>query len=835
MANTETPVPFSQLERKWQKRWEETGLFRASEIPSSSKKFYCLVMFPYPSGKAHMGHLRNYTIGDVLSRYRKMTGYEVLQPIGWDAFGLPAENAAIKNKVEPETWTRQNIAAMRSSFKSWGIGYDWSREIATCDPDYYRWNQWFFIQFYKKGLAYRKKSPVNFCPGCQTVLANEQVTPQQTCWRCDSQVVFKDLEQWFIKITAYSEGLLQDHAHLAQGWPEQVLTMQKNWIGRSEGAEIEFDIADSEPLTAAAPEGKKPSLTVFTTRPDTLYGATFLVLAPEHPLAVSIAVPEKKAEVENFIRDSRRLTPLQRRTEAAGGSKKGVFTGFYAIHPLTSEKIPIWISNYVLMEYGTGAIMAVPAHDQRDFDFAKMHHLPIRQVIGKAGAPPQELREAFEEPGILMNSGNFDGHSSENAKHKIVQHLEKIEKAKPVIRYRLKDWLISRQRAWGTPIPMVTCESCGLQPVSEKDLPILLPKGAQYTGQGESPLKKVVEFVRTTCPRCGGTAERETDTMDTFVDSSWYYARYLDPHNAEKPFSFEKAQAWLPVDQYIGGIEHACGHLIYSRFFHKAMKDLNLAKGPEPFARLLSQGMVTLGGSAMSKSKGNVVDPKEIIDQYGADTARLFILFAAPPEQSLEWSEEGVEGAWRFLNRVWRLMEQILNNSPQESSHSRDLLCKLHQAIQEISRDMTRFGFNTAIAELHKLVNTLYAYPSLGDATSRQTLRSLTLLLAPFAPHLAEEIWEKLENRRSVFLETWPTPDPQYLVQEEIEMAVQINGKVRTHIKIPAAASEEEVQKKVLALEKVRDWASGHPIRKVVVVPHRLVNVVTGNSKGSEQ
>ncbi|MBI4051158.1 MAG: leucine--tRNA ligase, partial [Elusimicrobia bacterium] len=786
------------------------------------KKFYCLVMFPYPSGKAHMGHLRNYAIGDVLARYKRMTGYDVLHPIGWDAFGLPAENAAIKHKIEPETWIRENIAAMKKSFKSWGVSYDWSREIATCDPEYYRWNQWFFLQLYKKGSAYRKKSPVNFCPGCQTVLANEQVSAEQTCWRCDSEVLLKDIEQWFLKITAYSDDLLQDHAHLTQGWPERVLTMQKNWIGKSEGAEIDFEIS-----------GENSKVTVFTTRPDTLLGATFLALAPEHPFSISLCTPENKTGVEKFIQRIKRLTSIQRKTKALSADKDGVFTGAYAIHPLTSEKIPVWISDYVLMEYGTGALMAVPAHDQRDFDFAKHHQLPIKQVILPANSKPEKLTKAFEGEGIMINSGPFDGMPSQEAKHKIVEQLKKSEKAKPVIRYRLKDWLISRQRAWGTPIPILYCTKCGTIPVPEKELPVLLPKGAPYTGKGESPLAQMKNFVQATCPRCQGSARRETDTLDTFVDSSWYYARYLDPKNTETPFSFKKAKTWLPVDQYVGGIEHACMHLIYARFFHKTMRDLNLLSGPEPFIRLLCQGMVTLGGSAMSKSKGNVVDPDIIVGKYGADTARLFILFAAPPEQSLEWSDEGVEGTWRFLNRTWRLTEQILDSkiSPTASVPSKEFLCKLHQTIRKVTQDLERFSFNTAIAELHKLVNALYAYPTLGDDLSREGLRYLILLLAPFAPHLAEEIWEKLGHSQSIFKEPWPQSNPEYLVEEEIQIAVQVNGKVRTHLKISSASSEEEIQKQALSLEKVREWITDQSVHKVVVVPRRLVNIVTANSR----
>jgi leucyl-tRNA synthetase len=803
-------IPFKDIEAKWQARWEQEGLFKAPAAPSRPK-FYCLEMFPYPSGRLHMGHVRNYTIGDVIARHRFMLGFDVLHPIGWDAFGLPAENAAIKNKVQPEDWTRSNIAQMRGQLKSLGLLYDWSRELATCDREYYRWNQWFFLKMYQRGLAYRKKSPVNFCPTCKTVLANEQVSADGTCWRCDSKVELRELEQWFVRITNYAEHLLEGHA-LLKGWPSQVLAMQKNWIGRSEGAEIEFQIAEAD----------LPPLKVFTTRPDTLFGATFMAIAADHPEALALALPEKKEEIEKLAR--RHAV----KKADADRSRAGVFTGRFAINPINGEKIPIWVAEYVLMDYGTGAIMAVPAHDQRDLEFAHKHKLAVRPVIAPISGDAPEGK-AFEENGKLINSGPFSGLECEEAKRRIVERLLKEDKGKPIVRYRLKDWLISRQRAWGTPIPVIYCEKDGEVPVPEADLPVSLPKNAPFTGTGESPLKQVKEFVETTCPKCKGPARRETDTMDTFVDSSWYYARYVDSKNAEAPFG--KAEtAWLPVDQYIGGIEHACMHLIYSRFFHKFMKDLGLVKEQEPFTRLLTQGMVTLGGSAMSKSKGNIVEPQVILDKYGADTARLFILFAAPPEAQLEWSDEGVEGCHRFLTRLWRIAAKIAegNSTSAPAEETGALLSKAHRTVEKVSNDLERYGLNTAIAAMMELLNELSAYPSQGDEASREAAGLLVRILAPFAPHTAEELWQKLGGKESVFRTDWPKADPARLVRSEIEIAVQVNGKVRGKLTLPADLAEEKIREKALALPRVQEAMQGNTIRKVVVVPQRLVNIVVG-------
>ena len=813
---TEERVPFAAIEAKWQKYWHERKLFEAPAVPSG-KKFYCLEMFPYPSGRLHMGHVRNYTLGDVIARYKRLRGDSVMHPIGWDAFGLPAENAAVKHKVDPEKWTRDNIAHMRGQLKSLGLSYDWSRELATCDAEYYRWNQWVFLKLLSKGLAYKRKSPVNWCPSCRTVLANEQVSSEFTCWRCDSTVESRELDQWFFKITAYAQELLEDHALLAKGWPAQVLAMQKNWIGRSEGAELIFDVDR---------EGAEP-LSVFTTRPDTLFGATFMALAPEHPRALELVRAEKKAAASAFIEKARQRTKSRELQEP----KEGVFTGSYAVNPVNGEKLPIWLANYILMDYGTGAIMAVPAHDQRDYDFAQAHKLPIRPVVQPAGGAPPPDGAAFEGEGTSVQSGPFSGLPTADAKQKIVEKLRSAGKGKPVVRYRLKDWLLSRQRAWGTPIPVVYCKACGIVPVPEKDLPVLLPKGWTFTGQGESPLAQLKPFVETECPRCKGPARRETDTMDTFVDSSWYYLRYLDPRNAQAPCAKDRADGWLAVDQYIGGIEHACMHLIYSRFFHKALRDLGVVEGPEPFTRLLTQGMVTLGGTAMSKSKGNIVEPQAILDRFGADTARLFILFAAPAEGSLEWSDEGVEGCYRFLNRAWRLAERVASPpAAGAAAPSASLSFLVHRTIHKVTEDLERYSFNTAIAALMEFVNGLYAYPRLGDEDSRAAYRTLVQLLSPFAPHTAEELWEKLGEKPSVLEASWPQAEARFLVEPEITIAVQVNGKLRDHLKVPSATGEDELRRLALDLPKIQGLTGGRAPQKVVVVPRRLVNIVLGNA-----
>ncbi len=811
LDNHDERAPFAALEAKWQKHWAERRLFEAPAVPTG-KKFYCLEMFPYPSGRLHMGHVRNYTIGDVIARYKRQRGFQVLHPIGWDAFGLPAENAAVKHQVEPEKWTRDNIAHMRGQLKSLGLSYDWSRELATCDPEYYRWNQWLFLKLLAKGLAYKRRAPVNYCPSCKTVLANEQVSAEMTCWRCDSVVEARELEQWFFKITQYAQQLLEDHALLAKGWPAQVLAMQKNWIGRSEGAELTFDVADSD----AGP------LTVFTTRPDTLFGATYVALAPEHPLAAALTRPERQAEAKAFIAETRKASKVRGERNGTGG----VFTGSYAVNPVNGEKLPIWLASYILMDYGTGAIMAVPAHDQRDHDFAVEHKLPVRPVV-QAPDGAAEHGKAYEGEGALVQSGPFNGLSSEDGRRKIVERLQAAGRGKPVVRYRLKDWLLSRQRAWGTPIPIIYCDACGAVPVPEKDLPVLLPKGAKFTGQGDNPLASIKSFIEAPCPRCKGPGRRETDTMDTFVDSSWYYARYIDPRNAEAACEPAKAAAWLPVDQYVGGIEHACMHLIYSRFVHKALRDLGVTAGPEPFERLLTQGMVTLGGSAMSKSKGNIVEPQAILERYGADTARLFILFAAPAEGGLEWSDEGVEGCWRFLNRVWRLLEKVAaapDGNP--APNGGDVLVLAHRTIRKVGEDLERHGFNTAIAALMELVNGLYAYPRLGDEASRTAYALLVQLLSPFAPHLCEELWERLGRTESVLEAPWPEADPKLLVDARIEIAVQVNGKVRDKLTVSSDTGEDELRKLALELPRIQGLVGGRPPLKVVVVPRRLVNIV---------
>lgn len=811
-----------EIEQKWQRIWEEQRTFEVSQ-DSQKKKFYILEMFPYPSGRLHMGHVRNYTLGDVLNRYKKMKGFNVLHPIGWDAFGLPAENAAIKNKVDPEKWTRDNISYMRKQLKAMGLGYDWSREFATCDAKYYKWNQWFFIKFMEKGLVYRKKSFVNFCPSCNTVLANEQVE-QGLCWRCDSEVIQKELEQWYFKITDYTEQLLEGHKLLAGNWADKILAMQKNWIGKSFGAQVDFSLLDSDKI-----------IKVFTTRPDTICGVTYLVLAPEHPWVAELTKGTKyEREINNFVEKIKKQNKIARTAENV--KKEGMFAGVYCLNPITGDKIPVWVANYVLLEYGTGAVMAVPAHDKRDFAFALEYKLPIKEVISPDGQPTSgPLKEAFVDDGIMINSGQFNGISSNIGIKKVTDYLSQIKKGKAVVNYRLRDWLISRQRYWGTPIPIIYCAKCGIMSVPAKDLPVLLPKNVQFTGAGESPLKQVKDFVETVCPKCGGKATRETDTMDTFVDSSWYYARYCDSLNDRIPFSSEHTDYWLPVDQYIGGAEHACMHLIYARFFHKVMRDLGLLKGDEPFLRLLNQGMVTLGGTAMSKSKGNIVDPDHIIEKYGADTMRLFILFASPPEKDLEYSDTGIEGAWRFLNRIWRLVEKInqppIKESPAEVQAQKELQRKMHSAIKKITQDLERdFGFNTAIAGLMELVNTLHDLEgkvSLVDF--KEAVKTLLILLSPFTPHIAEELWQRLGNSTAIAQLSWPSYDEKLIMEEQVEIAVQINGKVRSRISIEANLSEQEIKNRAMMDEKIKQVLADKRVLKSIYVPKKLVNIVLNN------
>ncbi|NYE57222.1 leucine--tRNA ligase [Carboxydothermus ferrireducens] len=812
---------FKSIEPKWQKKWEELKLYEVDDF-SEKPKYYCLEMFPYPSGKLHMGHVRNYSIGDVVARYKRMRGYAVLHPMGWDAFGLPAENAAIKHgNVHPADWTWDNIANMRRQLKELGISYDWRREVATCHPEYYRWTQWLFLQFYKKGLAYKKKAPVNWCPGCQTVLANEQVIDGE-CERCHSRVEKKELEQWFFKITAYAERLLQDIKKLT-GWPEKVKIMQENWIGRSEGAEITFKI-----------KGHEETISVFTTRPDTIFGVTYMVLAPEHPLVEKISRgTQYEKDVLEFKRKMMYLSEIERTAETA--EKEGVFTGAYAINPFTGEEIPILLANYVLVEYGTGAVMGVPAHDQRDFLFAKKYNLPIKVVITPPGQElkAEELTEAYTGEGILVNSGEFTGLANKEAIRIITQEAEKRGFGKYRVNYRLRDWLISRQRYWGAPIPVLYCEKCGIVPVPEDQLPVVLPYNVEFRPTGESPLKYVPEFLNATCPECGGPATRETDTMDTFICSSWYYYRYTSPRDKQQPWSKEKVERWLPVDQYIGGVEHAILHLLYSRFFTKVLYDLGLVHVDEPFTNLLTQGMVLKDGAKMSKSKGNVVSPEEIVEKYGADTARLFILFAAPPERDLEWSDQGVEGSFRFLNRVWRLIYQTKDRISDElrefSAKDKELNRLLHATIKKVTEDIEeRFNFNTAISAIMELVNGLYQYKEgeINPGLLKEALNKLVILLAPFAPHIAEELWEALGNKQSVHLEKWPEYDEEALITEEVEIVIQVNGKVKDRVMVPRNVAEDELKEIALNTPKIKELTADKKIIKVIIVPEKLINIV---------
>ncbi|MGQ9824042.1 MAG: leucine--tRNA ligase [Desulfotomaculales bacterium] len=820
---------FKKIEEKWRRRWEEQGLYAVGD-PGGRPRFYCLEMFPYPSGKLHMGHVRNYSIGDVLARFKTMQGYAVLHPMGWDAFGLPAENAAIKHgDVHPADWTMANISAMREQLKQLGISYDWRREIATCHPGYYKWTQWLFLQLFHRGLAYKKKAAVNWCPSCATVLANEQVVGGGVCERCKTEVEKRELEQWFLKITAYADRLLED-LRLLEGWPEKVKVMQENWIGRSEGAEISFPVA-----------GRKEEVKVFTTRPDTVFGVTYMVLAPEHPLVEKlIAGTERAGEVRSFVREVTRLNEISR--TAADLEKVGLFTGAYCVNPVNGEKVPILVANYVLMEYGTGAVMGVPAHDQRDFEFARKYNLPVRVVICPPGEEldPETMTQAYEGPGVMVNSGAFDGLPNEEGKKAVVRYLEEKGLGRGKVAYRLRDWLISRQRYWGAPIPIVYCARCGTVPVPEKDLPVLLPYNVAFKPTGQSPLNECPEFLHATCPRCGGPARRETDTMDTFICSSWYYYRYVSPRCESAPWEKEEVAKWLPVDQYIGGVEHAILHLLYSRFFTKVFYDLGLLANVEPFTNLLTQGMVLKDGAKMSKSKGNVVSPEEIIETYGADTARLFILFAAPPERDLEWSDQGVEGCYRFLNRLWRLVAELspeLAAAPERPQSglagvNREMRRLTHRTIKKVTEDIaSRFNFNTAVSAIMELVNGLYQFKEVpaadrDPAVLREAVEALLLLLAPFAPFITEELWEATGHRESIHRRRWPEYDPEALVEDEITVVVQVNGRVRDRVVLPRGLSSEEMVARVLALPRVQQYVEGKKIGKVIPVPEKLVNIV---------
>ncbi|TCS94797.1 leucine--tRNA ligase [Hazenella coriacea] len=811
-----------QIEDKWQGYWEQAGVNRTDEDPAKPK-YYALEQFPYPSGDGlHMGHMRVYSIGDVVARFRRMNGYRVLHPMGADAFGLPAENAAIHRGVNPREWTINNMEKIRKEQSLLGVSYDWDRYLGTCLPDYYKLTQWLFLLFYKRGLAYRKKAFVNWCPDCHTVLANEQVEDGK-CWRCDSEVTKKELEQWFLKITDYAERLLEGLDRLP-GWPDKVRAMQRNWIGKSEGAHVTFTI----------PELQDEKVTVFTTRPDTLYGVSYMVLAPEHPLVPQLIKGKaSETKVLEFIEQIKKSSDIERTSTEA--EKVGLATGAYAKHPLTGEKIPIWIANYVLMDYGTGAVMGVPAHDERDFQFAQKYELPIQVVI-----QPQDdsliepISEAYTGDGVLVSSGPFDGMKNREAIQAIAKHLNENQQGGPTVNYRLRDWLISRQRYWGTPIPMTYCDHCGVVPVPEDQLPVVLPEDVVFDGK-RNPLTTSDSFVHTTCPQCGGEARRETDTMDTFIDSSWYFFRYADVQNSEQPFDPDKVNQWLPVDEYIGGVEHAVLHLLYSRFFTKVLFDEGMVAVDEPFTSLLTQGMVLKDGAKMSKSKGNVVSPLEIVDKYGADTARLFILFAAPPDRDLEWSESGVEGSYRFLNRVWRIIDQhkdlfsqTLTTPVNYEGEAKELRRLLHQTIKKVTGDMgERNHFNTAISATMELVNGIYSYPKHADRTIlKEALEKLVILLAPMVPHITEELWHMMGHSESVHLQAWPTYDPEALILDEVEIAVQINGKVREKLIVSTSASREEVEKQVMEQERIQALIADKTVRKVIVIPGKLVNIV---------
>ncbi|MGB9031521.1 MAG: leucine--tRNA ligase [Acidobacteriaceae bacterium] len=862
-SSSEGRYNFAEIEARWQARWESQPELYAAEPASSTKpKYYVLEMLPYPSGQLHIGHVRNYSIGDALARYMWMQGYNVLHPMGWDAFGLPAENAALKNNTPPRQWTLGNIAAMKRQMNRIGLSYDWRNEITTCLPDYYRWNQWFFLRMYERGLAYRKKSKVNWCPQCATVLANEQVV-NGCCWRHEEQPVEqRDLEQWFLRITNYAQELLEDLAKL-DGWPEKVRTMQRNWIGRSEGAEIEFELEGASDATedeekarragtAMLPgrEGVKGTgrkIAVFTTRVDTIYGATSLQLAPEHPLVKEMAAAD--TELSNAVAA---LLDQQRKARETGDvgeiEKHGVFTGHYAINPFNGERLPVWVGNYILLDYGTGAIMSVPAHDDRDYDFAKKYGLEIRIVIlprkqGEASenGEHEPLLPYTAEDSLLINSGEFSSLGCREAQHKMAAYAEEHGFGKATVTYRLKDWGISRQRYWGTPIPMLYCANDGIVPVPESDLPVLLPDNVEITQQGGSPLARMPEFVNVKCPKCGGDARRETDTMDTFVDSSWYFYRYTDAHNNQAPFATATVAYWFPIDQYIGGVEHAILHLIYSRFWTKVMRDLGLVRNDEPVERMFTQGMVIRNGAKMSKSKGNVVSPDEMIASFGADSARMYSLFAAPPDRDLDWQEDGVAGVSRFLGRVYRFAMKYADRaktaggdrSLELSPESQVLLRKLHQTIRKITEDFGgRWHFNTSIAAIMELVNTLTAAePAIGagkvpDAVLGEILRSLTLLIAPFAPYLACELWERIGERGELLRAPWPKFDEALAREEQIEIPVQVNGKLRAVVRVGADADEDAVREAALKDEKIAALLAGKEIVRIIVVPRKLINIV---------
>lgn len=839
-----------EIEKKWQQRWEENRVFE-SEVNPDKPKYYVLEMLPYPSGTLHMGHMRNYTIGDVVARVKRMRGYNVLHPMGWDAFGLPAENAAIKNHTHPRTWTNNNIAEFQRVLRRFGFSYDWRREISTCEPEYYRWNQWFFLRMLEKGLAYKKKAPVNWCPKCCTVLANEQVI-KGYCWRHeDTLVETRDLEQWFLRTTAYSEEFLEDFKLLEEGWPERVITMQRDWIGKSRGANVWFQVDEAS-----------DKIEIFTTRIDTIYGATALILAAAHPLVGKLldgAPLELRGEAEKKLAHMRQTSV--KTADLATMEKDGFFTGRYAVNPFNGERLPIWVGNFVLMGYGTGAIMAVPGHDERDFEFCRKFGLPVVEVVrpvskgdGRANAETQKTQSSngretqepaalFTDYGVSVNSGPYSGLPSEEAMARMIADAEARGFGKGTTIYKLRDWLISRQRYWGTPIPVIYCEKDGMVPVPDADLPVVLPQDVKLTGEGASPLATTPEFVNVKCPKCGGPARRETDTMDTFVDSSWYFYRYCDPHNDKMPFESAKVNYWFPIDQYIGGITHAILHLLYSRFWTKVMRDLGLVNVSEPAARLFTQGMVQKGGVAMSKSRGNVVGAEEMAQKYGADTGRLYTLFAAPPEKDLEWSEESIEGAWRFLNRVYRLIDKHADSGKEVTSEAktgtplndaeRELLRKAHQTLKRVTQDFeTRWHFNSAIAQIMELVNAIYAAEPLErnvrPEIRREVLELTTLMLAPMTPHLAEELWEMLGHPGGLWTVGWPAFNAELAKDDSLEIPVQVNGRVRGRVTIAAGAEQAEVMKLAEADPSVTAHLDGKTVRKVIFVKDKLLNIVVG-------
>jgi len=821
--------PFREIEAQWQRVWEESKQFKVTEEPGRPK-YYCLEMFPYPSGRIHMGHVRVYTIGDLLARFKWMRGFNVLHPMGWDAFGLPAENAAIDNGVHPAVWTYENIRNMKTQLRRLGMSYDWDRELATCDPSYYRWEQLIFIRMFERGLAYRERSRVNWCPSCQTILANEQVESGR-CWRCDSEVTVKEIEGWFFRITAYADELLAWCDRLP-GWPERVMTMQRNWIGRSEGAEFDLPVVGRDGVT----------LTIFTTRPDTSFGMTYAVLAPEHPLVDTLVTDsDERARVAAFRREVALESEIERL--AADRPKRGLRLKARAVNPFNRKEIPLFLADYVLMGYGTGAIMAVPAEDQRDWDFAKQHGLDIVATVKRPEG--WEETQAYTGDGVKINSGFLDGVSVDEAKRKAIDWLVAQGIGRSKINYRLRDWGISRQRYWGAPIPILYCEACGMVPEREENLPVVLPQDVQISGKGGSPLAGVAGFVNARCPKCGGKARRDTDTMDTFVESAWYFLRYCSPQYDTGMVERGAADYWMPVDQYIGGIEHAVLHLLYARFYTKVLRDLDLITVDEPFLALLSQGMVIKDGAKMSKSKGNVVDPDDMIRRFGADATRLFMLFAAPPEKDLDWKESGVEGASRFLNRVWRFVHTHAEDVRAAgrvdpgvlSDAGRGFRRIIHETIHRVTPDVEReFHFNTAISAIMELVNALHDFERASldgvareerAALLREAVETTLLLLGPVAPHITEALWATLGHGESLFRQRWPDADPGALRREEVEVVAQVDGKVRSRLTIDINASEAEVREKALADDKVRPWLDGRQVAKVVVVPRRLVNIVT--------